>query len=67
MPSRGAPVDLMHNLFGIVQHFHTEVITRGYLLDKKGWDTFEQVLNDVRWPSRFGRLPKNVSEPYLSL
>ena len=38
-----------------------EVITKGYLLDKKTWETFEHLLNNSRWPLRMGRLPRNVS------
>ncbi|KAF8579473.1 hypothetical protein K439DRAFT_1620514 [Ramaria rubella] len=62
LPTIAAPVDLMHNLFGTVAHFHTKLVTKGYLLDKKLWDHFEEVLNNICWPSRVGQLPWNMGE-----
>ncbi|TFK48361.1 hypothetical protein OE88DRAFT_1684365 [Heliocybe sulcata] len=63
-PIQNAPLDPMHNIYGIVAHFHASVIVAGYLLNAAQWRSYEKYINNIIWPSTIGRLPTNLSEQH---
>ncbi|KAJ7120571.1 hypothetical protein C8R43DRAFT_1136739 [Mycena crocata] len=60
-PIKCAPLDFMHNFYGIVKDFWMSVIVDGYLFDADRWRQFESTINESIWPSGIGRLPDNLS------
>ncbi|KAF8837311.1 hypothetical protein BDN67DRAFT_991807 [Paxillus ammoniavirescens] len=57
-----SPTDPVHNLFGIVGHFHNEILVPGHFLNKVAWRKFQDNINAIIWPSQIGRLPTNLGE-----
>ncbi|CDO73340.1 hypothetical protein BN946_scf185008.g103 [Trametes cinnabarina] len=63
MPVSHAALDYMHNFYlGITKNLFMDFLADGYLLNKKMWDLFDDVLGTIKWPSGIGRLPTNLGE-----
>ncbi|KAH9935806.1 hypothetical protein B0H21DRAFT_878742 [Amylocystis lapponica] len=62
LPVNGSALDYMHNFFGMVEAFFSEVLIKGCLLDAGGWRTLQDCVNSIVWPSTIGRLPTNLGE-----
>ncbi|RDB19230.1 hypothetical protein Hypma_013499 [Hypsizygus marmoreus] len=60
LPITSAPVDFMHNIYGIVHDHWSETIVNGYLFDAPRWQAYEDTINATIWPSGIGRLPDNL-------
>ena len=52
-------------LQGIVGDYFSDVIIAGKLLDAQMWQTFQDSMNSVIWPSQIGRLPTNVQFVFI--
>jgi hypothetical protein len=65
-PSTKTTLDFMHNIFlGLIAHFFTKVLFAAHMFPHAGGANssqqhFEDLINNVRWPSHITRLPKNV-------
>jgi hypothetical protein len=60
-PISRTTIDLMHNIYSNqASDLWYTVIVDGYLFTAAMWKEFENIINNIIWPSGIGRLPDNV-------
>lgn len=55
-------VCLTDTIPGIGADFFTQLLVKGYLMNKQGWAVLQTTMNSIIWPSGIGRLPTNVRQ-----